>query len=350
MKFFIQSVLITVVTVMLISCAEQKSKEAIKNYNIPEIDKLTQELKKSPNNAALYAARSLMFTENNLFQEAELDAEKALSLDSLKLDYYELLSDAYFANNHSHASVKTLQRAIGKFPNESVFYLNLSEKLLYLEQYKDCAITLDMLFKIAPDHPEGIFIRGQARKLTGDTIEAIKDFEKVIAIDADHLDAYMELALLYHRDGNPLTISYIDNVLRIDSMYEEALLAKAQFYHFKSEFEKAKTEYENALVKIPQSSNLNYNLALMFLEMGDNAKNDKEKSSKYFESSLRHFDNSTKFDPQFADAYYYKAIAALRMGRKDLAIRDYENALRLSAFLGTISPDLVEQELAKLKQ
>jgi tetratricopeptide (TPR) repeat protein len=347
MKQFLSTSIILLAVLILINCKNSIEKDKVKYYNIPEIDKLTDEIIKNPKNASLYAARSLMFTEKELLQEAELDAEKALSLDSSKVDYFKILADAYFENNHSNAAIKTLQRSIGRFPQEKPLYLKLAEMLMIVEQYKDCAYTLDMLFKISPDNPDGIFIRGQVKKMTGDTTEALKDFEKVVSIDADNLNAYMELALINNESSNPITIKYLDNVLRLDSMNEKALLTKAQYYHMRSEFDKALVEYKNAIIKVPQSADINYNLGLMYLEMGES---NKAKAESYYESALQHFDNSTKFDVQFADAYFYKAISAKKLNRNDLAIRDFENALRLGSFLGTVSPELVEQELARLKQ
>lgn len=335
----------------LISCNGTKSKEEQKVYNIPEIDKLSEEIRKNPKNAALYAARCVLFGEHELFKESEIDAEKALSLDSSKIDYYTLLSEAYFNNNHSHAAIKTLQKAIGRFPQEAKLYTNLAELQLTVEQYKDCVYTIDMLFKVSPENPQGFFIKGLVAKYTGDSTRSVDFFKQVVARDADHVDAYMELALFFNQKGDPVTLAYLENVLRIDSLHEGALLTKAQYYHFRSEYEQAEKEYDNAILKHPQNADFNYNLAIMYLEMGDEAKEkgNKEKSKKYYESALRHFDNSTKFDVQFADAYYYKAIAAERLDRKDLAKTDYENALRLQTFLQTVYPETVENALAKLK-
>ena len=350
MKQFWSTSIIIFSVLMLFNCKNSSVKEKTKIYNIPEIDKLSAEIEKNPKNAALYAARSLQFSQKEMLQEAELDAEKALGLDSSKVDYYKILADAYFDNMHSNAAIKILQRSLGRFPQETALYLKLAEMQMIVEQYKDCALTLDMLFKISPDNPDGIFIRAQAREMTGDTVEAVKDFEKVVSIDADHINAYMKLALIKNRNGDPVTLRYLENVLRIDSLNEAALLTRAQYYHFRNEFEKALTEYKNALIRKPQSANINYNLAQMYLEMGDAAKGNKTKADSYYESAFQHFDNSTKFDVQFADAYFYKAISAQRLNRNDLAIRDLENALRLGSFLYTVSPETVEQELAKLKQ
>ncbi len=335
--------------ILLAACGNSQNAADAKIYNIPEIDKLTVEIAKNPKSAALYAARSLVFSEKEMMKEAEIDAEKALQLDSTKVDYYRLLGNAYFDNFHSHDAIKVLQKAIGRFPQEAKLYLILAEMQMLVEQYKDCIYTIDMLYKIAPENPEGMFLQGQVFRLTGDSLKAIEIFEKVVARDADHVSAYMELALYTNKKGDPVTLKYLENVLRIDSMHEGALLTRAQYYHFRSEYTEAIKQYENGIVKHPQSSDLNYNLGLMYLEMGDNIKSNKDEAAKYYGSSLRHFDNSTKFDLQFADAYYYKAIAAERLGKKDLAVRDYENAMRLQAYLETVSPITVEKALYKLK-
>ncbi len=336
----------------LISCGNKSDGQELKTYGIPEIDKLSQEIAKNPNNAALYAARSQVFTEKEMFQEAELDAEKALQLDSSQIDYYRLLSNAYFDNNHSLSAIKTAENAIAKFPKQLPIYLMLGEMQYVLQQYQDGLITVDKMMKVFPNHPEGLFIQGQILKEMGDTLKALDRFQTVVEQDADHIDAYLQLALLTQDREDRLNIKYLDNALRIDSMNETALLAKAQYFHLKGEFEQAEKEYEVAILRQPQNPDFNYNLALMFLEMGDQAdkRGQGEEAQEYYKKAFQHFDNSTKFAPQFADAYYYKGIAAERLGKNDIARTDYENAFRLQSFLGTISPEVVEQAIDRLKQ
>ena len=90
----------------------------------------------------------------------------------------------------------------------------------------------------------------------------------------------------------------------------------------------------------------------MYLEMGDNSKSKgkKEESVKNYESAWKHFDNSTKFDVQFADAYYYKAISAERLNNKEAAIKDYNNSLRLQGNLQFVLPQDIEAALNRLEQ
>lgn len=127
MKQFWSTSIFILIVLTLINCNNSSEKGKLKYYNIPEIDNLTEKIEKEPKNAALYAARSLIFSEKEMLQEAELDAEKALQLDSTKIDYYRLLADAYFDNMHSYAAVKTIQKAIGRFPEEKSLYLNLAD-------------------------------------------------------------------------------------------------------------------------------------------------------------------------------------------------------------------------------
>ena len=89
----------------------------------------------------------------------------------------------------------------------------------------------------------------------------------------------------------------------------------------------------------------------MYLEMGDELKKkgNKAEAFKKYESAFRHFDNSTKFDVQFADAYFYKGIASERLEKNEVAAIDYENALRLQTYLETVLPETVEESLARVK-
>lgn len=349
------TVFILFLTLLLVISACQNSThqdEAVKVYNIPELDKLSVEIAKNPDNAALYAARSTFFTENELYKEAEVDAEKAVALDSTQIDYYRLLSNAYFDNNHSLSAIKTAEQAIEKFPNSKETYLMLGEMLLVLEQYQDGLMTIDKLMKVAPNNPDGLFIQGQILKEMGDTLQALDRYQTVVEQDADHLDAYVQLALLTQGRPDELNLRYLDNVLRIDSMNVTALLARAQHYHFQAKFEQALKEYKIAILRQPQEPDFNYNLAMMYLEMGKIAEKsgNKEETEKHYKNAFHHFDNTTKFAPQFADAYFYKGIAAEQLGKNSTALQDYENAFRLQGFLGTIKPYEVEKAIDRLKK
>jgi tetratricopeptide (TPR) repeat protein len=208
-----------------------------------------------------------------------------------------------------------------------------------------------MLLKKLPEDPEGNFLKAQLLKITGDTTQSIDLFKKIIALDADHIQSYMELALYYNKKGDPLVLDYLKNVLRIDSTYQPALLTRAQFYHFKYQYQQAIEAYQEAIIKQPQNADINYNFALMYLEKGEEElkKNAKVEAVKSFESAFNYFTNATKFDVQFADAFYYQGLAALKINKKPQAKIAFENALRLQSNLFTITPDRIEQELEKLQ-
>jgi tetratricopeptide (TPR) repeat protein len=89
----------------------------------------------------------------------------------------------------------------------------------------------------------------------------------------------------------------------------------------------------------------------MYLEKGEEElkKNAKVEAVKSFESAFNYFTNATKFDVQFADAFYYQGLAALKINKKPQAKIAFENALRLQSNLFTITPDRIEQELEKLQ-
>ena len=343
---------ITVFVILMACNGTSTNNEDYKTYNIKEIDELSAKIVNNPGDALLYAKRALLFGEHEFYQEAELDAEKALTLDSNAVDLYRILGNAYFDNNHSHAAVTTLEKAIDRFPEEKTLYFILAEMQMILQQHQQSLITIDKLMKLHPNHPEGLFIQGQILKEMGDTLKAMDRYQATVEQDADYIDAYIQLAILSGELGSALTMRYIDNALRIDSMSPTALLLKAQYHHFRSDYEQAQREYENAILKHPQSANFNYNLALMYMEIGDNAekKGDKTLAIEQYKLAFHHFDNATKFDLQFADAYYYKGMSAERMGNKEVAKADYENAMRLQVFLATVSPEVVEDCLARLKK
>ncbi|MGH1338429.1 MAG: tetratricopeptide repeat protein [Aureispira sp.] len=319
---------------LLIACQESNTTapdplaaEHGKSTGIPAIDALTQDIKANPDNISLRVARADAYSEAGLYKEAEEEARRIYEYDKTNWRAARLLAWAYFDNQQSKPALKVLERALELHPDTIPLLLVQSEICLNIKQYNEALTAAEKVLKMHPLNIDGHFMRGLTLKYMGDTINALNNFQTVIEQNADHREAYLQLASIFADRSEKLAIEYYDNVLRIDSTDYNALKGKADFYHqnFTEEnglLDLAKTAYERLILHHPQESDGTYNYGLLFMELND------------YENAANFFNIATKYDPTFGDAYFYKGEALERKGDYGGAKIAYQNASNNGARFG----------------
>lgn len=291
-----------------------------KATGIPAIDALNHDISADPDNITLRIARLEAYTAEGMYKEAEDEARRIYEYDKTNWRAARLLAWAYFDNQKSKPAIKTLEHALELYPDTIPLLLVHAEISLKVQQYNEALVSADKVLKLRPAYEEGHFIRGMVLKYMGDTISAVESFQTAIEQNADHIDAYMQLANIASSQALPIAIAYYDNALRIDSTSYEALKGKADFYHQNNNKDnnyrdKVVSSYEQLILHHPQEPNSCYNYGLFHMEESD------------YEQAAHFFDIATKYDPTFGAAYYYQGEALERQGQYPQAKIAYENAL-----------------------
>ena len=308
---------------LVLSCGENQNTDKGPNTDSstafvgnPTIDKLTEQIAKTPNSASLYVARGGAWYEYENYDDGIADLEKAISLDSTKAEYFHILADMYMDYYKSRLALNTMKKAATAFPTRIPTLLKLSEFQLILEQHNDALFTLEKIRVLDPLNAEMFFMYGRVFKDMGRKDEAMTAFQSAVENDRNLIDAWVELAVLLSEKGSPLVEKYFDNALRIDSNNIEALHAKA-FYlsNKKNDLKGAVKLYKKINSIDPQYVEGYYNTGLLFLDM--------DSLQRAYES----FDIAVKYAPQYPDAYYHRGVAAEMLGNKAQALADYKNVL-----------------------
>ncbi len=331
MKYRIYSLLLLLLFAACGGAKEEPQKTALAGF--PEIDVWTERLAKSPNDSSLLIGRFNAAMQIDQHAQAIEDAKSLISVDSTRVTYYRMLADAYFESNDSRQALKTLESAVQRFPNDIYTQLGLAEMYMIVSQYEQARIALDNILKSDPYHTGALYMLGQLAKEQADTATAMRAFQAVVETDANHHDAYIQLGKLSDKLNNPIALQYYQNALRIDSTSRAAHMNMAQYYHQRGEFDNAIDWYQRAVVHHSLDADLQYNMGLLYIERGDAAK-DKGSQTELWKKALKHFDNASKFDVHFGDAYYYVGLCHEKMGDLANATRQYENAVRIGEELG----------------
>ena len=285
----------------------QDTLDVVNTMGSPLIEDLTKKIMAEPENAIHYAQRGEVYYSKDNFEAAITDYEQAVTLDSNNYAYHHLLADAYLDNFQSEEALKTLENVAKKAPERIQTLLKLSEFQLILRQYEASLETTGNILKQSPKHPEAYYMLGRNYKEMGDTARAVNSFQTTVEEDADHLDAYIELGILFDQLKKKVSLQYFDNALRIDSINFEALFGKAWYYHQRLDYTNASTWYEKTAKFHPKNSQVHLNNGILNLELSNIRKKQEEKKEA-LTTAFKKFDLATKVDPSYGLAYYLSLI------------------------------------------
>jgi tetratricopeptide (TPR) repeat protein len=196
--------------------------------------------------------------------------------------------------------------------------LKLSEYNLILTQYEESMKTIDKVLKQDPQNAMGYFLFGMNFKESGDTIRAINSFQKAVELDAELIDAWLNLGQLYEAIGDPLAERYFDNAIRIAPDDVIALHSKADYLSNQNDLEGAIELYRKMISIDPQYEVAYFNSGLIFLDMDSIAQ------------AKNQFDLTLKMSPTHIRAYYYRGLSKEMLGDTEAAISDYKQALKMA--------------------
>jgi tetratricopeptide (TPR) repeat protein len=263
--------------------------------NSPELKNINAQLLDNPNDAGLYAKRSIIYLKLKQFTEAENDAKRAIVLDSSKAENYLCLVDVYYAQNKTRQVKEYLEKCTKKFPDNT-----------------------EALLKIDDHLAKAYFIKGSIYRESGDTAKAISSLETATEQDNNFIDAYYDLGILYAARKNPLAFDYYKNVLNINPKHNDALYARAKLLQDLNKIDEAIAEYISLSKINPNCENCFYNLGAIYLE----TKHDNNKALEYFTKAIN-------VNPNYVEAYFARGYTYSKLKNKSSAMADYNMCLKI---------------------
>jgi tetratricopeptide (TPR) repeat protein len=297
----------------------------------PGLQALNQQIAEQPANDELYFQRANYYYQQEAYDEALVDLDRALALDSTMVDYHHLLADVYLDYYKSYEALKTLEKAADQFPSSIRTLLKLSEFQLILKQHEASMRTVDRILKQDPQNAEAYFMFGLNFEELGDTLRAINSYQQAVELDPDILDAWISLGQLHAGLGNDIAARFFDNAIRVAPQEPQVYFAKAAYLSDQNRLQEALEVYDELIRISPQFTAAYFNSGLLYLDLDS------------LDRARQMFDMAVKVDPAYVKAYYYRAVSREMMGDLAGAKTDYEQALRLV-------PDLkaAEEALARL--
>lgn len=316
---------VIVVSVMLAMSCRHKTPsnppgEPLQNDTIDKtLENLNDRIRKDSLDADNFYQRSLYFIDNKDVNSALSDIGKAIQLNDKNADYFVALSDIYLAMNRVPNCMEALKRAEEIDPGNNNALLKLAEVYFILQDYKSVHLYTKKALDNNINDPMAYFIRGYAALEQGDTMMAIRNFEKTADLDQGNYGAYIELGTMYSLKHNPLAEGYFQTAIRIGPNRPEGYYMLGMFYQGQENFEKAVEIYEKLIVVSPGYKEAFYNLGYINLVHYFD-----------FDASVDYFTKAISIDPKYTDAYFNRGYSYELMGDFSNARKDYQKALEIT--------------------
>ena len=282
-----------------------------------KVSHLTEAIEKEPNNAGLYAQRSRLYLDLKQDKAALADAEKAISLDNSKGEYYFLKAKAQRNLNRLEAALTSAQTAETKNYRTGDLYILMGEINLIIKQYQKAIDYLNQALRLSSFNEYAYFYKGVVYAESGDTARAVSNLQTALEQAPNFVQPYIELAKIntaqkHYREA----ATYIESGLRYDP--GNATLYINQGYNLVAQHypDSAMASFKRALVADSSMYQATYNLGVIEYNRDRYAQ-----AIPYFEKVLPHAANLPNLNLLLAHSYE-------KIGQTDAALRQYNIVLQ----------------------
>ena len=165
---------------------------------------------------------------------------------------------------------------------------------------------------------ETYFARGNTKAALGQHLAAISDYDKVIQLKPDAVNAYINRGLAKAVLGQHVAaISDYDKAIQLKPDLAEAYINRGLVKIDLGLYSAAISDYDKAIQLEPNSAEAYNNRGTTKHELGQH------------DTAIQNYDKAIQLKPDYADAYNNRGLAKADLGQYFVAISDYNKAIQL---------------------
>ncbi|MFO7616551.1 MAG: tetratricopeptide repeat protein [Bacteroidales bacterium] len=316
------SLFITLSVIVLAGCGSKESRtkvEATLPSDSTSISVLNQMIRDNPTNPELFTRRARIYALRKNFAQALNDQTIALSLDSLKPEYYINQAEYFIMEGQPNSAKKALTASLARMPNNTDVMLKLAEVHFYLQEYGLAKIVLRDVATLDNNLAQMYFLQGMISLETIDTVGAIRNFQMAISKEPDFYAAYIQAGKIFSARNDDLAIHYYQSAIDLEPVSYEARYLLGLYYQDHGYLDEAHQQYEFIIQTIDSTQAPPY-YNRGYIEMV--YRND-------FKNAIRWFTLAIEKDPLYADAWYNRGFSHELNGDLKEARADYQQAMEL---------------------
>ena len=269
---------------------------------------------------------SEQFVQRGMAHHSLGDVERALSdyNDAIRLDAGN--ARAHIDRGILLASRKTelrlaiidFDRALALAPDNVDTLILRGDAYASVGEQGPALADLDRAVELAPDNPRALLVRGVINARRGETQRAFTDYSMALAIDPRYVDALVNRAAIYASTGNA-SKAIVDLDIAIALAPKNALAAYNRGYaHF------ARREYQLAIADYSRAIELDGRMAWAYT----NRCLTRTVVGQDLPAALADCDEALRLQPDNLQTRESRGFIFLKRGENDIALREYDSALR----------------------
>jgi len=344
------------------------------------IQYFNQVIKAKPHLAEPYFFRAAAKLYLDDFEGAEDDCSRALERNNFMVRAYICRSYARIRLGKYEGAVADCNKGMEFDVENQTLMLNKGLSQIYNKQYSDAEISLNELINRYPNLVNGYMSRGQLFVEKGDTLSAVDDFSRAIAVDRFYAPARAGRGWVYLSKNNYANaLPDLDEAIRLDPENPSYYINRGLTRYNLNDLRGTLSDFDRCISLDPNSKLAYFNRGLIRTQVGDlnRAIEDfdkvvflepKNSMAIYNRGLLKHdvgdykgavadFTSIITDYPNFTPAYYQRSESRKKMGDAKGADRDYFAAWNLDEKLkkaraankkniasNTVAPDTTKNE------
>ena len=193
--------------------------------------KLSELMKKFPNNYFLYNLFGAILTGQKKMDEAIIYYEKSIKISPNYADAYNNLAGILADQKKYNKAIEYLQKAIQINPNLAEAFYNLGNAFFSLNKYSESIDNYNRAIKIKPNYAKAYNNLGNVFKKIKRINESIYSYQQSVRIDSNNDDTYYNLGNVFKEAGKlNESINSYNQAVKINHNHVDAYNKLANLY------------------------------------------------------------------------------------------------------------------------
>jgi tetratricopeptide (TPR) repeat protein len=259
-------------------------------------------------------------------QLADFDA--AIKADPDNTDAWQGRALVYLERGESEKAIADLEKLVEKEVNNPAAIGALAEALTNLKKYDEAIKYSSKVIELAPRITLGYSLRARAHILKNDLKSALADLTEALKVDPNDLPSLLMRSRLNAAEGNDDEArADVEKALRISPDLPQAILMRSMLAAQQEKYGEAIADIQSLLQTDP--TNVEYRLQLATYMVGDKRP---RKAIDVLTSIIEEMGEELNEEQKEtkSDALRARGDALLSVGKHADAIKDYEEALKLT--------------------
>ena len=294
---------------------------ALQNEKLGKLNEGLQALDQSifvrENFAPAYLKKGQLLLLQKDFVNALIPLHSARIYDKKNIDTYLALGDAFVELNKFDSAMHWYAEALSLKPNNVQALIKRGKCHFKMENNVRALMDFEHAINLDKKSAEAYFLKGKINKELKQTEKAIDDFNEALELGFSKYECAVQIGSSYSDMGKSgKAIKYFTDAIKAEPDRGEAYAKRGIAYIIEEDYKNAMADLDEALKIDTSLAKAKYRTELGFLKLRFN---DLEAAEKQFNKAL-------DFDYLDPKANYGLAVAQFSIGKKELAMRSFEQA------------------------